>query len=219
MAELIMLRLEGPLQSWGELSKWDSRESSDMPTRSGIVGLLASALGYPRADERIPALSEGILIGVRADRMGSKGTDFQTVQGFPLLNAEGKRRPGNTIVSPREYLQDASFLVVVQAESAWLDLLSDALKSPVWTAFLGRKSCVPSVPVYIGRFADYSDISDALRRFPAPERHDEDRLCEVEFSMENAASFVRSDIPTGNRAFEKRSVWRFVLKEENHDSD
>ena len=39
--QLLVLRLDGPLQSWGENAKWDFRDSSTMPTKSGIVGLLA----------------------------------------------------------------------------------------------------------------------------------------------------------------------------------
>ena len=39
--KLLVLCLEGVLQSWGEDAKWDIRDSSDMPTKSGIVGLIA----------------------------------------------------------------------------------------------------------------------------------------------------------------------------------
>ena len=42
---ILVLRLEGPLQSWGENAKWDFRDSSTMPTKSGIVGLLGCAMG------------------------------------------------------------------------------------------------------------------------------------------------------------------------------
>ena len=42
---LLMLRLEGALQSWGDHSKWDIRDSGDFPSKSGVVGLLACAMG------------------------------------------------------------------------------------------------------------------------------------------------------------------------------
>lgn len=42
--------------------------------------------------------------------------DYHTVTGNPLRNAEGKpRSTGNTIISRREYQQDASFFVIVAA--------------------------------------------------------------------------------------------------------
>ena len=50
MAELMMLRLEGLLQSWGESSAWDNRGTASIPTKSGIVGLLACAMGLHRTD-------------------------------------------------------------------------------------------------------------------------------------------------------------------------
>lgn len=37
--KILLLRLEGLLQSWGEHSRWDHRDSSDMPTKSGVIGL------------------------------------------------------------------------------------------------------------------------------------------------------------------------------------
>lgn len=45
--------------------------------------------------------------------------DFHTVQGYPLYNAEGKPRSSNTVISPRWYLQDASFLVVLDLPDDW----------------------------------------------------------------------------------------------------
>ena len=64
---LLILRLEGALQSWGENSKWDARDTAALPTKSGIVGLLACALGWERGDARIAELYDTIQIAVRAD--------------------------------------------------------------------------------------------------------------------------------------------------------
>lgn len=36
---LLILRLEGALQSWGDHSKWDVRDSGDFPSKSGVVGV------------------------------------------------------------------------------------------------------------------------------------------------------------------------------------
>lgn len=41
----LLLRLAAPLQSWGSDSKFETRKTGREPTKSGVVGLLAAALG------------------------------------------------------------------------------------------------------------------------------------------------------------------------------
>ena len=41
----LLLRLAAPLQSWGSDSKFETRKTDREPTKSGVVGLLAAALG------------------------------------------------------------------------------------------------------------------------------------------------------------------------------
>lgn len=55
----LFLRLEGPLQAWGDPSKFVIRRTMDAPTKSGVFGLLCCALGYSRgaARERLPELN------------------------------------------------------------------------------------------------------------------------------------------------------------------
>ncbi|MFF9360325.1 CRISPR-associated protein Cas5 [Streptomyces griseoluteus] len=38
----------GPLQSWSEHSTFTDRDTNAHPTRSGLIGMIASALGIPR---------------------------------------------------------------------------------------------------------------------------------------------------------------------------
>lgn len=174
---LLILRLEGVLQAWGENSKWDYRDSASMPTRSGIVGLLACALGYERGDERISELAGALNIAVRADRQGSRFVDFQTVQGEPLLSALGKPRKekgesGNTIISRREYLQDASFTVFIECGDELCSTLAGALEAPRWCLYLGRKNCVPSRPVLECAHADYASLEDCVLHYPPADKAD-----------------------------------------------
>nr|WP_279221157.1 type I-E CRISPR-associated protein Cas5/CasD [Agathobaculum sp. Marseille-P7918] len=115
-ALILALQRGGVLQSWGESSKWDTRDSAVLPTKSGVIGLLACALGWARGDERIADMYDALQMTVRADRQVNRMVDYHTVTGNPLRNAEGKpRSTGNTIISRREYRQDASFLVIVAA--------------------------------------------------------------------------------------------------------
>lgn len=41
----LLLRLAAPLQAWGADSKFETRKTNREPTKSGVIGLLAAALG------------------------------------------------------------------------------------------------------------------------------------------------------------------------------
>lgn len=162
---VLLLRLAAPLQSWGERSRWDVRDTADVPTKSGVIGMIATALGYKRGDTRIVRLQDEVFFGLRVDRPGTRLVDFQTVQGA-LPSADGKRKGTEdkpyTIISPRVYLQDASFLVGLQGSKATLEMCRGALNAPRWPYFLGRKSCPPTSPVVVDLCGN-TILSDALR--------------------------------------------------------
>ena len=168
-ANTLFLRLEGPLQAWGERGRWSIRDTASEPTKSGVVGLLACALGLS-ADEDISNLSRSIRIGIRCDRAGSVLRDYHTVVGG-VMSAEGKikinasTKEPETVVSERYYLSDASFLVAVQAEPQLISRLRDVLQDPTWPFFLGRKSCPPSTPVFEGA-GNFPSPEEALKSMP-----------------------------------------------------
>jgi len=162
MANTLFLRLEGPLQSWGERAHWSVRDTALEPTKSGVIGLIACALGY-REDEQIRSLSEKTRMGVRVDTPGHLITDYHTIGGGyktpALLTAarKPKKTPKgkpHTEISPHEYLSGASFLVALQVripeDEALIDRMAAALQNPVWPIYLGRKACIPAVPVFAG---------------------------------------------------------------------
>lgn len=221
MKHLLILRLEGALQSWGENAKWDFRDSSSMPTKSGIVGLLGCAMGEPRGSEVLVELAQSITVAVRADRPGVKFVDFQTVQGDPLMAATGKpKTTGNTILSPHAYLQDACFTVFIETTDAWRERIVTGLKTPKWCVYLGRKNCVPSRPVLECEDAEYPSLEDALKGYPAADRAEPNMVYELELSDGTEASVVRSDDLVGaKRQFDLRRVWRGVIREVQHVSD
>ena len=172
MSNTLFLRLEGPLQSWGERARWSIRDTAPEPTKSGVIGLVACALGYAD-DERIRHLSSQTQMGVRVDSAGIRITDYHTIGGgydTPfLLTAQGKPKKSSgkphTEISWRDYLCDASFLVALQSEDEELIAqMGEALQNPVWTYYLGRKSCVPSVPIYAGISAkNHPNLLSALK--------------------------------------------------------
>jgi len=175
MVNTLFLRLESPLQSWGEDSQWSERRTAPQPTKSGIVGLLACALGW-NDDERIRDLSRKISVGVRHDIRGTPAPlkDYHTVGGGydkpQLLTAKGEPKTSkgkpHTEETWRYYLCDASFLVAIRSDSETIEELARRVQSPVWTFYLGRKSCVPSRPPF-DDVGDYDSLQAALEQHPA----------------------------------------------------
>jgi CRISPR system Cascade subunit CasD len=162
----LLVRLAGPLQSWGEHSHFNERDTAGFPTRSGVLGLLAAALGRSR-EEPVGDLAR-LSLTVRIDRPGVLLRDLHTVGGgLPakqtVTTAEGKKRPGDTgtLLTHRYYLADAAFTAAVTASADHghdtrdlLDRCALALATPRWPLFLGRRSCPPEGPVLLGRTDD-----------------------------------------------------------------
>ncbi|GIG70554.1 type I-E CRISPR-associated protein Cas5/CasD [Phytomonospora endophytica] len=165
----ILLRLTGPLQSWGSQSRFHLRDTAAYPTRSGLLGMLAAACGIPRGGD-LGELAQ-LDFTVRVDRPGVRTLDFHTVGGglprdWTVPTAEGGRRPegGATIVTRRHYLADAAFVAAVTGETSVLERVLHALAKPTWQPFLGRRSCPPEQPLSLGAIHD--DALAELLRVP-----------------------------------------------------
>jgi CRISPR system Cascade subunit CasD len=153
----LILKLKGPLQSWGTHTYEDYRPSNLFPTQSGILGLLAACLGIERSNSKqLQTLDQSVELAVRADPMTTpngervpptKITDFHTVMDARKGGGKVNKYP---IVSRREYLCDAEFTVAVR-ESATpkisLDQIEAAVQKPYYTPFLGRRACPLSRPL------------------------------------------------------------------------
>jgi CRISPR system Cascade subunit CasD len=159
----LFLRLEGPMQSWGRQDKSDFRAAGDMPTRSGVVGLLGAALGI-RSGEGLRELSQSIQFAVRVDNAGIRMVDFQTANE-KYRQADGGSKPVDyRQIINKEYLAGASFLVAVRGNQETIERLAAAVRRPKWPYFLGRKSCPPSARVFAG-VGEYDDLVSALREY------------------------------------------------------
>lgn len=154
----LVLRLAGPLQSWGSRSMFNRRETLTEPTKSGIVGLLAAAQGRRRTDAIEDLLA--LTFGVRTDQPGTLLRDYHTVsdyRGVPLpsaaVNAKGLQKPTSpakhTHITERFYLQDAAFVAAVSAPEPVLATLIDALRQPAFPLALGRRACPPTQPLLL----------------------------------------------------------------------
>jgi len=185
------------MQSWGIRARWDVRDTGLEPTKSGVIGLIGCAMGLRRRDPVLEELDRSLRFGVRVDRPGVISTDYQTVTGYHrTAGGEYKCRGGtvktlekalqrgeSTVVSPREYLHDARFLVGLAVcpdrrrdNPMLLEQVLDSLRRPKWPLFLGRKSCVPSRPLLDQESLnwEYASLEDALRHEPWEAHEGED---------------------------------------------
>ncbi|NAS22182.1 type I-E CRISPR-associated protein Cas5/CasD [Herbidospora sp. NEAU-GS84] len=152
----LLVRLAGPMQSWGEHSTFSERDTQRFPTRSGVIGLLAAAAGIRRGESL--GRFDDLRLTIRIDRPGLPMTDFHTVGGGQPRHAtvptsEGKRRSLETatIVTRRHYLADAVFVAALTGPDDLIDDLAGHLNRPKWHLYLGRRSCPPDPPVLLGR--------------------------------------------------------------------
>ena len=152
----LLLRLAAPLQAWGADSKFETRKTGREPTKSGVIGLLAAALGL-RRDEREALLRlTGLRFGVRVEREGQLLVDYHTAK---------TQDEKTSYVTYRHYLQDAVFLAGIESEdAALLQQLQQALLHPAFPLYLGRRSCPPTLPLCLGIRA--GELLDTLRAEP-----------------------------------------------------
>lgn len=207
MNEYLILRLKGVLQSWGGHTFEDYRHSNLFPTRSGLVGLLAACLGIDRKDlENQKALSESFIYAVRVDETANRShkiTDFHTVKD--ARKVDGTPNKKNVVVSRREYLCDASFTVAMKfVDNAAFDSqkIIKFLQTPVYTPFLGRRSCSLCAPPFhsIVRAESLIKALETVEPFRGTIYSEED---------ENDNRFIVRDVPlcNGKRQFATRTVF------------
>ncbi|AKU15132.1 type I-E CRISPR-associated protein Cas5/CasD [Luteipulveratus mongoliensis] len=152
---VLLLRLAGPLQAWGDSgSRFTRRETRPEPTKSGVLGLLAAAAGRRRTDP-VEDLA-GLRFGVRVDQRGTLVRDFQTAH-----------RPTDEAMMPlstRYYLSDAVFVAGVEGDHELLVSLDEAIRAPAFPLYLGRRSCPPIGRISLG--VKETRLYDGLRDAP-----------------------------------------------------
>ena len=217
----LLLRLQGPMQAWGTASRFSERDTGLEPSKSGVIGLLCAAMGKPRLEspadgDRWPHLSTlaKLRMGVRLDRPGKVAVDFQTAGGgklghreYGVAKADGARP--EAVMSWRYYLQDADFLVGLQGDdAALLHRLHDALASPVWPLFLGRKSYVPGAPVHLKDGVQDGDFLEVLAGYPFSGSGEAGQVRALVDDPDGAGDEVRTDVPLdfARRRFGARRV-------------
>ncbi|MFF3617282.1 type I-E CRISPR-associated protein Cas5/CasD [Streptomyces sp. NPDC002580] len=101
---VLLIRLAAPLQSWGVVSRFSRRDTHSRPTKSGVIGLCAAALGHDRADE-LGELTT-VRFGVRADHPGTPVRDYHVVGA------------GRYPIRPRDVITDHRRAAALSADMA-----------------------------------------------------------------------------------------------------
>ncbi|MGO9446925.1 MAG: type I-E CRISPR-associated protein Cas5/CasD [Thiobacillaceae bacterium] len=216
----LLLRLAGPMQSWGIISRFDQRDTGKEPSKSGVIGLLAAALGIDRENWIDLEPLTHMVMGVRHDRPGVPKRDYQTAgcaATDTIIKADGTQAKNGGVVSDRFYLADAAFLVGLEcADRAVLENTHAALRNPTWPLALGRKSYVPSEPVWIENGLLEAPLQEALTQWPwiaSPPKWESlpDKLL-ASLESEDGLGVLRMDQPLSSFA-ERRFGARYVRSE------
>lgn len=198
----LLLRLSAPMQAWGDESNFDYRRTRREPTKSGVIGMVASAMGRKRS-ENLSDLNV-LRFGIRVDREGSNISryDFQ-ISHVPkrerkngnyiqLKNGEYQIKEKKTSLTYRYYLYDAAFLVGLEGNDDLVKQAKEALQSPAWPLFLGRRSCPPAGQVVLG-----------IRDFPLEKALKEEPLFDNAVPQNGTLRFLIEDGMEGGFYYQK----------------
>ena len=201
MMAVLLLRLAAPLQAWGSGSKFNIRSTEREPTKSGVIGMIAAALGIGRNDDPAKLVPlTGLRFGVRVDREGRLLKDFHMVH-----EQTGKQ---DSHVTERYYLSDGVFLAALEGDDReYLEGLARALEHPVFPLFLGRRSCPPTLPLVLG--VRDGELDQVLRQEPGLAGGSPSRI--VYDSAEGAAA-VR-DVPLSFSQLHRQYGFRMKREE------
>jgi CRISPR system Cascade subunit CasD len=126
------------MQSWADTGFGQLREAGLFPSRAAVLGIVAAARGLPRADPRLVELHEAFRVHVAQARLGQVFKDYHTVETEP-------GRPKT--LTWRDYHHDAHFIAFLESHDANVVRAAvNALQNPIYTAYLGRRSCPPATP-------------------------------------------------------------------------
>ncbi|MDE8743063.1 type I-E CRISPR-associated protein Cas5/CasD [Pectobacterium polaris] len=184
MDNYLVFQIYAPLVSWGEVAVGEVRHTSTVPSRSALLGLLAAALGIRRDDRAaLTVFNQYYHVAVRP--LSDRETwlnDYHTVQmpkenrKVPRYTRRDELRPEagqslETMLTSREYRCDAYYHIAISAtpDAPYsLSALRDALLSPVFTLYFGRKSCPPALPLAPHLFAGtLAEVWQLAKQTPA----------------------------------------------------
>lgn len=211
MPSTLLLRLSGPMQSWGATSRFKQRATEQVPTKSGVLGLLAAAQGRQRTDDLQDLAA--LTFAVRVDQPGSLLRDYQTAQPWQ------KRPKDNANLVTRYYLEDAVFVAAIESDNdSFIDELAGAVQRPRFPLFLGRRSCPAPPNLYLGKFR--GSAVDALRAtdWQATRAHRKTRAPKLSLPIfrdatQGETGIARRDVPISFSQEHREYGWRDVVQD------
>lgn len=244
MQEFLTFQLYAPLQAYGSVAVGEIRSSRTIPTRSAIMGLVAAALGITRdKEDMLSELQAAFSVTCCRHTTPSVMIDYHTVQTPVQRKARvfysrkdelgQKLEPAeklNTILSRREYVEQAYYTVALAYKNkstlSWtFQKIAAALRAPVFTLYLGRKSCSPALPL-APLVIEYESVLEALEMYPLPEEivsrlsFDRDVLISSDEPFEGAIEYRIRDVPNyegrawkdgGRRLFDERTEYQGII--------
>lgn len=229
--------LEASLQSWGVNSKYQRRDTLNFPSKSGIMGIILSALGktgeqkdflsrfhdtdleiegyFPKNKKGIDKLEDFHMVGSRYNE-----SDPWENLLIPKTSEGKKAVGGGAKLTYRYYMQDMAYSAIVEVPDDLVDEVSAALINPVWPLFLGRKCCIPSEIIFQGKFSSKQNCLD--KAYEIAERKNKYRGFTVfqDADSERGEVITLNDVPISfgvNKSYTDRQVTfvRNYMNEEN----
>ena len=200
----LLLRLAAPLQAWGADSKFETRKTNREPTKSGVIGLLAAALGIRRDEPEKLERLVGLRYGVRVDQEGQLLVDFHMAKSEDV-----------SYLTYRHYLSDAVFVVGLESEDEQLLCeLQEALLHPVFPLFLGRRSCPPTQPLCLG--VREEALQEALQIEPPQGQRTQPTRIVLDAAPDERGAAPQKDVPVSfsplHRQFGYRAAREIYLE-------
>lgn len=227
--QALILRLSGPLMSFGDTAIDEIRPTRILPGGSLLTGLLGNALGYEHRDVvLLDRLQSRLRFAARLDRAGVGLIDYQTAligKKDPIWvtrsdyqergggSWEKEPRTGRDVLTVQRYCHYRADALVTVAltltpadEPPELAALAAALKRPERPLFIGRKSCPPSRPI-LDCVVEAASLVAALDQAP---------LLGQPASADSALLIETEDLPTEppshrNLAVADRRDWQLGL--------
>lgn len=218
---VLLLWLEGPLQSWGVNSLFSRRATLEFPTRSGVLGLVLAALGAGGEQEKLLSLfapypqtviaygREGGVPALQLRDFHMVGSGYDEKDPWELQHIpktrDGKKAVGGGVkLTHRYYVQDMAFAVLFPVPARLEPQLARALQFPVWDTALGRRCCVPTEFVFQGSHSTDKE-AEAKAAAIAGEKGRAELFRVDETPDRHTESLVLTDVPL---RFGKRKQYR-----------
>ncbi|HQO57804.1 MAG TPA: type I-E CRISPR-associated protein Cas5/CasD [Candidatus Omnitrophota bacterium] len=236
MKNYLLFRLYGPLCSWGDIAVGEMRPSFPHPTKSAVLGLVAAALGIKRdEDKKHVALADSYGFSVLVEDMGRPLSDYHTVQVPPGRERYASRREEvvrgqkhelKTILSTRDYRTDAIYTIALwekKSGSCPVEEIQERLGAPVFTLYLGRKSC----PLALGLQPQIVPAASLLEAFQKSQFVDLNMISGHNWPLGNKILYWEKIDSAGlaeEKKFERRDTplsrirWQFDIRKEYYAS-